>query len=228
MKLIHRTSYWGANIKGMVDAPRPASFHNNKPCRTIFAQVDFQDEVYGESGHSGLSRSACCPHVWGNREFELTERHFLDAHNGAWNIYWMRSRQQHRRGPTEGATIHEFFVAPDNQTSFHAGHVVAQDGWELWGTLHASILRMDLEPLLRSFARENKQCGRYAQHAHLFVLMDVAIDIAPPEPSNKSRQSKRLLPKQRRALRDAQNIVHNFKPKLEAPHHKEAQKTNRD
>lgn len=97
----------------------------------------------------------------------------------------------------KGNPTHEFYLLPSNQTSIDVKAAMKKDGWQLWGSCQACMLRMDLEPLLKPFLQEKKQLGRIVSHCHVFVVMDVAEDKDPPLQSSHARSNRYQSNKQR-------------------------------
>ncbi|CAB9526437.1 expressed unknown protein [Seminavis robusta] len=149
------------------------------------AQVDFRQDgqrqrpMIPERGWTGFDKLSwgCCPHQGGDRVIELTERHFLDAHNGYWDLYLKRRVVDEN----DGRRINQFLLLPCNQTKINVENGIQREGWEYQASLQASILRLDLEPHLLPFIREVSTFGYYlASHVHVSILMDIATDPDPP------------------------------------------------
>lgn len=183
MKIVVRSKYWGSHIQGHTFKPKRAPY---TPYNVLLAQVDF------DSRRRHRSQLGCCPHHGGRRVLELTESQFLDAHNGEWDLYHTKYRMDNKGNPT-----HDFYLLPSNQTSIDVEAAMKKDGWQLWGSCQACILRMDLEPLLKPFLQEKKRLGRIASHCHIFVVMDVAEDKNPPLQSSHARSNRYQFNKQR-------------------------------
>ena len=154
MKLYHRTSYWGNDIRG----------HRSKTFK--FPSLQVQALLSEENSTFG-----CCRHR-GVRCVELDETHFISNHRDDWNLYHVRTVL----GETgrHGEIYHEFALLPlSTATTKTVGK-----GWSLLGSVRACTARIDLAPLLRPFLVTNDYFQYYAKpHAHITIAMEgITID----------------------------------------------------
>lgn len=206
MKLIIRTNFWGARIKGAIVTPNDGV---SAPYRLIMAQSVFQDLYDACPRILPKAAVGCCP-FHGARALELTERYFLDHYTDNWTLFLMRKQKNtvtYPNGETAGIKVYEYLLAPENQTSIDVQRAMECEGWQLWGNLRASILRIDLEPLLLPLRQENKRHGRTVCHAHIFILMDSILDPNSPGNSTKNRTGRgdRREEKSKRPLKGLSN-----------------------
>jgi hypothetical protein len=160
MKLVVRSDFWGRKLSGkwFRDPQNPS-----QPYRLIVAQA-----VTEQKGRFW----GCCPQA-GARVLEITETHFQDQKDAGevWDLFHMNSV------PTaENLMFHNLMLLPHNQIIIDTERKMYEEGWQLLGSINASMARMDLEPLLKSFLEPNENLDFHTSHVHLLIMMDKATD----------------------------------------------------
>lgn len=162
----------GRTLKGKT-CRNPSNIH--RPYHVISGQAVLyhSDEYWG-----------CCPHH-GKRVLELQEFHFTDAAPGQdWHLYLVGSWLS----PTHA--IHDFFLLPENQTYIDLARNTSVEGWSFVGSAKASMIRMELDEMLRHTLELNDQYGYRYHHVHIDIMMNEAYDRETPR--NRKMNNERV------------------------------------
>jgi hypothetical protein len=170
MKLVVRSEYWGRLLEGRMQREQR---NPQSPYRVITCQA-----VLRKPGKYW----GCCAHS-GSRVLELNESHFMEHDAGNWELYHVRSL------PVENNVYHELFLLPHNQTCINTDDKVHRNQWTFMGSISAGMVRMDLEPFLKSLLQPNDSLGYHFHHVHIQVMMDHALD---REMDDKIKKKARL------------------------------------
>jgi hypothetical protein len=159
MKLVIRSQYWGSILKGK---PRVDASNPTRSFRTISGQavLNIEGQYWG-----------CCQGA-GKRVLEMTERHFLDCHEGDWDLYLVATT------PCESQAVHTFFLLPQTQTNIDVTYQTGYNGWQFFGTASANTIRQNLTDLLSDMFKPNETIGFRYHHVHVEIMMDQVIDYA--------------------------------------------------
>ena len=175
MRIICRLDFWGREIKGKFfrDPQAPQN-----PYRLIVAQCCTKQigKFWG-----------CCPQA-GARVLEITETHFQEQQAGdVWDLYLMNSM------PTpENQVFHNFMLLPKSQQYIDTTRKMSEERWQFLGSINASMARMDLENLLKSFLEPNENLEFHSSHAHMLIMMDKATDRPEVRKIKENRQMQKL------------------------------------
>ncbi len=171
MKLMVRTSYWGPVIKGKATE----GVGRNYPY--IIAQACDESDP--------ISCAGCCP-CYGQRIVSMEERHFLEFHAEEWELY------QTKRFPSPMKVIYEFILLPKSEIyADMIQHGISNKDWAYVGVSLASMIRMDLERLLRPYLSLNRNSQCLCCHCHIRVVMKHLRDKSHPfKRTNRTKVTK--------------------------------------
>ncbi len=179
LKLIVRSQYWGRELKG-------------RTCRNVFTNknnkaplvITSQAVLYNSNNTDGFW--GCCPNH-GKRVLELQEYHFSDACEGChWDLYLVGT------WVSPSASIHDFFLLPQSQTSVDIDSNVRFNGWSYFGTCNADMIRSGIDDLLRSLLVQNDSYGTRRHHVHIDIMMDRAFDRETPRSRKINNEKARV------------------------------------
>jgi hypothetical protein len=161
MKLVVRSNYWGRVLSGKIYRPQ----HDTHSSYHVISSQAFLKKIGDFWG--------CCQ-AQGKRVLELNETHFIEHHAGEWDLYFIASCVMN--GTKDHC--HDFFLLPQNQRHININKCICDSGWSFVGTVHASMLRMELEQLLISVMDPNtgNSSKKSDPHFHIQIMMDSVLD----------------------------------------------------
>jgi hypothetical protein len=119
----------------------------------------------------------------------LNETHFIEHYAGEWDLYFiascvMKVTKDH---------CHDFFLLPQNQHHININKCICDSGWSFVGTVHASMLRMELEQLLISVMDPNtgNSSKKSDPHFHIQIMMDSVLDREMSQSIKIKKQKKK-------------------------------------